>query len=106
MNKLTAIKRSKTDKLDAIRNNGMVPAVVYGVRVENTMVSVSSVDFQKILKIAGESSTIILEITDENKKELNIEVCDEFKNCVECNAVTCDHNCMKNKNFILKEKID
>jgi hypothetical protein len=44
--------------------------------------------------------------TDENKKELNIEVCDEFKNCVECNAVTCDHNCMKNKNFILKEKID
>lgn len=69
MNKLTAIKRSKTDKLDAIRNNGMVPAVVYGVRVENTMVSVSSVDFQKVLKVAGESSTILLEITDANKKE-------------------------------------
>jgi hypothetical protein len=45
--------------------------------------------------------------TDENKKEVvNIEVCDEFKKCVECNAVNCDQNCMKNKNFILKEKID
>jgi hypothetical protein len=44
---------------------------------------------------------------DENKKEVNIEeVLYEFKNCVECNAVNCDQNCMKNKNFILKEKID
>jgi len=45
--------------------------------------------------------------TDENKKEVNIEeVLYEFKNCVECNAVNCDQNCMINKNFILKEKID
>ena len=69
MNTLTAIKRSKTDKLATIRTNGMVPAVVYGVRVENTMISVSSIDFDKILKIAGESSTILLEITDAEKKE-------------------------------------
>ena len=59
---LTATKRSKTDRLALIRNNGMIPAVVYGVQVENTMISVSSVDFKKILKIAGESSTIVLEI--------------------------------------------
>jgi len=69
MNTLTAIKRSKTDKLATIRNNGMVPAVVYGVRVENTMISVSCIDFDKILKVAGESSTILLEITDAEKKE-------------------------------------
>jgi large subunit ribosomal protein L25 len=69
MNTLTAIKRSKTDKLASVRNNGMVPAVVYGARVENTMLSVSSVDFEKILKSAGESSTILLEIKgDEGKK--------------------------------------
>jgi len=67
-NILTATKRSKTDKLGAIRNNGMVPAVVYGARVENTMLSVPSVDFEKILKIAGESSTIVLEIKDEESK--------------------------------------
>ena len=68
---LTATKRSKTDRLALIRNNGMIPAVVYGVQVENTMISVSSVDFEKILKIAGESSTIALEIKgDTNKKDL------------------------------------
>ena len=70
MNTLTAIKRSKADKLASVRSNGMVPAVVYGARVENTMISVPSVDFVKILKIAGESSTIILELKgDETKKE-------------------------------------
>lgn len=70
MNILTATKRSKSDNLGVIRNNGMIPGVVYGVRVENTMVSVSSIDFEKIFKIAGESSTIVLEIKgDESKKE-------------------------------------
>jgi len=74
MNTLTAIKRSKADKLKAIRNNGMVPAVVYGARVENTMISVSSIDFEKILKVAGESSTIVLEIKDEKDKSTKVDV--------------------------------
>ena len=65
MNTLTATKRSKTDKLAVIRSSGMIPAVVYGVRVENTMISVPTVDFEKILKIAGESSTIVLEIASD-----------------------------------------
>ncbi len=69
MNILTATKRSKNDNLGVIRNNGMIPGVVYGVRVENTMVSVSSIDFEKILKIAGESSTIVLEIKEEATKD-------------------------------------
>ena len=75
MNILTATKRSKTDKLASIRSNGMIPAVVYGVRVENTMISVPSVDFQKILKIAGESSTIVLELTgDKTLKETSKKI--------------------------------
>ncbi len=72
MNKLTAIMRSKADKLANIRANGMVPAVVYGARVENTTISVSSIDFQKILKIAGETSTISLEIKDGKKVDVLI----------------------------------
>lgn len=75
MNILTATKRSKTDNLGVIRNNGMIPSIVYGVRVENTMISVPNADFEKILKIAGESSTIILEIKgDESKKEISKKV--------------------------------
>ncbi|MEI8060039.1 MAG: hypothetical protein WCG67_07775 [Ferruginibacter sp.] len=69
MNTLTATKRSKTDKLSAIRSNGMVPAVVYGAQVENTLVSVSNIDFEKIFKSAGESSTIVLEINSEGTKK-------------------------------------
>ena len=70
MNKLTAIMRSKTDKLANIRSNGMIPAVVYGARVENTTISVPSIDFQKIFKITGETSTISLEIKDGKKVDV------------------------------------
>lgn len=59
---LTASKRSKADRLEAIRIKGMIPAVVYGARVENTSISVPSVAFEKALKTAGESSTIILDL--------------------------------------------
>lgn len=71
MNKLTATMRSKTDKLSTIRNNGMVPAVVYGARVENQQISVSSIDFEKILKIAGESSAIVLELKNDKEEVLS-----------------------------------
>ena len=58
--------RSKTDKLATVRTNGMVPAVVYGASVENTPISVPSIDFVKVFKEAGESSTIVLDM--EGKK--------------------------------------
>jgi len=70
MNTLIAKKRSKTDKLGIIRHNGMIPAVVYGAQVENTMLSVSSINFAKTLREAGETSTITLEIVDEDSKPI------------------------------------
>lgn len=66
MQTLTATKRSKADKLGDVRSNGMIPAVVYGARVENTSISVPSVNFIKAWKVAGESSTITLDL--EGKK--------------------------------------
>jgi len=68
MTTLTATKRSKTEKLADIRTNGMVPAIVYGAQVENTIISVSSIDFEKIFKVAGETGTIVLELEDEKTK--------------------------------------
>lgn len=62
MKTLVATMRSKTDKLSTVRSNGMVPAVVYGASVENTSISVSSIDFVKVFKEAGESSTIVLDM--------------------------------------------
>ena len=64
-NILNATRRSKADKLADIRKNGMLPAVVYGARVENTLISVPSVDFIKLLEKVGETSTIVLEIAAE-----------------------------------------
>jgi len=69
MNTLTATKRSKADKLAIIRSNGMIPAVVYGARVENTQISVPSMPFIKLLKTAGETSTIVLEIAGEKETD-------------------------------------
>jgi large subunit ribosomal protein L25 len=66
MKTLTATKRSKADKLGDVRANGMIPAVVYGASVENTPISVSSIDFVKAWKEVGESSTIVVDI--EGKK--------------------------------------
>jgi large subunit ribosomal protein L25 len=66
MQTLKATKRSKVESLALIRSNGMVPAVVYGALVENTSISVSSIDFSKVLKTGGESSAIGLDL--EGKK--------------------------------------
>jgi large subunit ribosomal protein L25 len=74
MQTLTATKRSKKDMLSTIRNNGMVPGVVYGARVENTPISVPSVLFGKILKEAGESSTIVLEVKGDKDAIKKIDV--------------------------------
>jgi large subunit ribosomal protein L25 len=52
----------------------MVPAVVYGAQVENTPISVSSVNFQKVFKAAGETSTIVLEIPDDKKGVKKVDV--------------------------------
>jgi len=59
---LNAQKRSKADKLDAIRKNGLVPAVVYGAGVENTPISVPAPEFKKIYKEAGETTAINLNV--------------------------------------------
>ncbi|NVN97245.1 50S ribosomal protein L25 [Candidatus Nomurabacteria bacterium] len=69
MNILTATKRGKADKLSIIRTNGMIPAVVYGAQVENTLVSVLSTDFVKVLKVAGETSTIVLDLAGASEKD-------------------------------------
>jgi len=91
MNKLTAVKRSKADKLKTIREGGMVPAVVYGASVENTSISVPSVDFEKILKVAGESSTITLEISgDKTTKKLEVLIHDVQVDPVKGNPIHID----------------
>ncbi len=71
---LTATKRSKADSLKTVRSNGMVPAVVYGARVENTSISVPSIEFIKVFKQAGESTAIVVDIAGKQVNALIHEV--------------------------------
>jgi large subunit ribosomal protein L25 len=45
---------------ESLRTQGRIPAVYYGPKEKNTPVSVSTIDFIKVFKKAGESSVIIL----------------------------------------------
>lgn len=71
---LNAEKREKKDSLDNIRQTGRIPAVFYGNNKPTTSVSVSSKEFIKVLKEAGESSTILLKTPDGNFDVLIQEV--------------------------------
>jgi large subunit ribosomal protein L25 len=56
-----AIKAQKRDgsiKLDTLRKQGEIPAVFYGAGKESTSVSVPIIEFKKVWREAGESSTI------------------------------------------------
>lgn len=45
---------------EKLRSQGRIPAVFYGPKEKNTPVSISTIDFIKVYKKAGESSVIIL----------------------------------------------
>lgn len=57
---LTVTKRDKTAKAPALRRSGAIPAVVYGAHQESTPITVQAVEFQKILKEAGEATIVSL----------------------------------------------
>ena len=57
---LTVEKRTKEQKVEAIRGKGLIPAVFYGPKEKSTAITVPLVDFVKVWKKAGESSVIVL----------------------------------------------
>lgn len=68
---LNVEKREETGKhLRRLRNSGNVPAVLYGRREVSTPIKLSTKEFTKAFKEAGESSVIILSGLDDNKEVL------------------------------------
>lgn len=57
---LNVEKRDMKVKPEALRQKGLIPAVFYGPKEETTPVTVSTTDFIKVFKKAGESSVVIL----------------------------------------------
>jgi large subunit ribosomal protein L25 len=72
-----AIKAKKRDegvKVDALRKSGEIPAVFYGAGKDTTSISIGTVEFKKIWREAGESSTVKVEMADKNIDVLIHEV--------------------------------
>lgn len=70
MVKLKTIKRDKKTKVDKIRQEGNVPAVLYGPKQEPIELSVKSVDFEKAYEKAGESTIVTLDVDGEEHDTL------------------------------------
>lgn len=68
------IKERGSEKTDALRRRGFIPAVMYGRKDEATSISVDGKVFGKVFKEAGESSLITLQGVGEDKTALIQEV--------------------------------
>lgn len=68
---LEAKNRVSGETLETIRKNNCIPAVFYGYKVDSTPITVETTKFIKILKGAGESTTVTLK-TDAGDKEVLI----------------------------------
>ena len=71
---LTVEKRDITKKPKALREEGILPAVLYGRKEESTPIAVNRKDFEKLFRAAGESTVITLKGLDEDKDALIHEV--------------------------------
>ena len=57
-------EKSKQSELKELRQNGQVPAVVYGFETENTSLSVDENEFIKVIREVGRNGVIDLEVAD------------------------------------------
>ena len=64
------IRKELGNKIKAMRNQGQIPAVVYGPGVLNANISVDEKEFRKVFGKAGESSLIELLIGSEKRPVL------------------------------------
>ncbi len=65
---LKAQNRKETGKqISKLRTQGLIPAVLYGKKIQNINLSVNAGEFEKLLKKAGESTLVEL-FTEDNKK--------------------------------------
>ena len=61
---IKAKKRDESTKLDALRKGGEIPAVFYGAGKNTTSITISTVEFKKVWREAGESSAVLIKTTE------------------------------------------
>ena len=81
MLKLKANKRTAKTKAEFLREEGLIPAIVYGPKQEPISIAVKAVEFIKIYEEAGESSIVSLDIDGDECDTLVHEIqMDPMKN--------------------------
>lgn len=60
---IKAEKRGDDAKMGVLRKSGKIPAVFYGAGKETTSISISTVEFKKVWREAGESSAVKIGMT-------------------------------------------
>ncbi|HAS80606.1 MAG: 50S ribosomal protein L25 [Candidatus Nomurabacteria bacterium GW2011_GWE1_32_28] len=71
---IKATKREEGIKTDTLKSNGQIPAVFYGAGSKTTSISISIIDFKKIWREAGESSTVKVTVDGKSVDALIHEV--------------------------------
>jgi len=71
---IKAQKRDEGVKLDVLRKSGEIPAVFYGAGKDTTSISISTIEFKKTWREAGESSTVKIGMPEGNIDALIHEV--------------------------------
>ena len=85
---LKAVSRTAGESAQALRAKGQMPAEVYGHNVPNVHVTVSSNEFEKVLRKAGESSIISLDIDGVGVR--NVLIHDVQKHALRNNPIHAD----------------
>mgnify|MGYP003393824127 CR=1 FL=1 len=71
---MTSIKAEKREisgkKVKNLRNEGKIPAIIYGAGESGLMLQISERDFEKVFKQAGESTLVEVEIGNEKRNVL------------------------------------
>ncbi|MGB2762069.1 MAG: 50S ribosomal protein L25 [Minisyncoccales bacterium] len=80
-------KIRKEEKASALRNKGLLPAVLYGPKIKNFSLQVNEKEFEKIFKEAGESSLVNLKV---GEKEFLVLIHDFQKDPLKGNFIHVD----------------
>lgn len=86
--KLTAVARAEDKTPSELRREGIIPGVVYGKKVKPYSVSVEEIPFNKVLKVAGESTLVDLAL--EGKDEVKVLIQDVQRHAVREDVVHVD----------------
>ncbi len=82
-------REERGSKIRELRNKGLIPAVVYGRKIENIALSLDAKEFNKVFKTAGENSLINLKVTGK-KEDLPVLIHDIQKDSLTENIIHVD----------------